>query len=407
MNARKDFNDRIVSLPGLKKLDGVQFAGYASINGAFYPKEKSGKEGKLFYWFVGGEDYAERSTVIWTNGGPGSSSFWGFFLENGPYRIASADKPKLTPRIEGWNHYANYMIFEHPLGVMLSFERDKDDLPATVEEGIQQYYQALVNFLADHPEIADNPIILAGESYAGTYLPLLAKMIVDGNTKSEGGRIELKGTVLCDGWVDPYAQMAEDTHYAYTHGMISAREKRVLDEKYRHNLPGVNEAIHRISGLHMANIAELADPDFQPVIDYLNRKDVRKAIHADPSPKLTSSWSHRISDNYAFGVNDSYVSVVQELLDRGERIVVVSGLNDAKDCNFLGTAKWLDTLGGDAAERFHEATTEQWRTGSDTPVLGYIQDGGLLTWAKILNAGHMAAMDQPKLIELLKARIGF
>lgn len=42
-------------------------------------------------------------------------------------------------------------------------------------------------------------------------------------------------------------------------------------------------------------------------------------------------------------------------------------MNDDKDCNFLGTAQWLDKL----------------------------------------NAGHMAARDQPKLIELFKRMIGF
>ena len=38
---------------------------------------------------------------------------------------------------------------------------------------------------------------------------------------------------------------------------------------------------------------------------------------------------------------------------------------------------------------------------SQTHVLGYIQDGGLLCRVKVLNAGHMAAMDQPRLIQLI------
>ncbi len=151
----------------------------------------------LFYWFVGGDDYASRPTVLWTNGGPGSSSFWGFFLENGPYEVESALEPTVVPRSYGWNEFANYMIFEHPLSVTLSFAENDADVPKTVEQGIAQYYQALQNFLAKHPEIAGNPFILAGESYAGTYLPLLAQAIFEGNGKKSATSRSTCGRRCC------------------------------------------------------------------------------------------------------------------------------------------------------------------------------------------------------------------
>lgn len=399
--------DRVLFLPGLKENDNVQFAGYAPITGAAYPKTRTGKEESLFYWFVGSQDYANRPTIIWSNGGPGSSSFWGFFLENGPYEIVSASTPSLAVREQGWNHFANYLMFEQPLSVMLSFDASSEDLPANVHEGTQQYYQALLNFLQLHPEIAQNPIILAGESYAGTYLPLLAQAIVDGNARGMSPQIDLKAVTLLDAWVDPYVQMSQDTLYAYTHGMISAREKQHLDAHYLHNYPSVNQAIQQVCGLYMTNIAQLADPPFEPIIHYLNRPDVREAIHVPSTKELTTSWSLDISNNYQLGVNDSCINVIETLLSQQIQIVVVSGLNDAKDCNFLGTAKWLESLNGTAAHDFHEAQTKQWRSEPNSPVLGYIQNGGLLSWVKVLNAGHMAARDQPQIIHLLQKLIGF
>jgi carboxypeptidase C (cathepsin A) len=45
---------------------------------------------RLFFWMV--ESQSSPSTdpiVMWINGGPGSSSFLGFFGENGPYKVAS------------------------------------------------------------------------------------------------------------------------------------------------------------------------------------------------------------------------------------------------------------------------------------------------------------------------------
>jgi vitellogenic carboxypeptidase-like protein len=417
--------DAVTSLPGLGKVDGVQFAGYASVHGGTGSNGAEAADESLFYWFVGSDDYRTRPTILWTNGGPGSSSFWGFFLENGPYEIDPTGT-KLTKRPTAWNNYANYMIFEHPLSVTLSFAKDDNDVPKTVEMGIAQLYQALLNFIDLHPELAYNPIILAGESYAGTYLPLLAKAILEGNKKSGPTKIDLRAMVLLDAWVNPMVQMASDTTYAFAHGLISASQKNVLDETYTGPvyLSQINTAIQNLCGCYMANIAQVKDPSFDPIYAYLNLTDttgqfvVRQALHVDNQTKLTENWSKQVGKNYAHQVNDSYAGVVQELLDGGPnggqdednklllldgvsklKVQVVSGLNDAKDCNFIGTGAWLDLLQGDAALAFKAATPAQWKVNQT--VLGFVQDGGLLSWLKVLNAGHMAVMDQPELIHYI------
>jgi len=401
--------DRVLSLPYLAGVvDGVQFAGYASVYGQANPRLQEGKDEELFYWFAGEADYAARPTILWSNGGPGSSSFWGFFLENGPYELVEThDHPVLTPRKNAWNYYANYLIFEHPLSVTLSFQADDTDVPTNVEAGIQQLYQALLNFIAKHPEITKNPIILAGESYAGTYLPLLSKAILEGNKNSPDTALKLRATVLLDAWVNPMVQMAADTRYAFSHGLISEKQKQYLDRNFRRSqLSKINDAIQAISGAYMANIAQTGDPPFQPILDYLNRDDVREAIHAKKGIALTDSWSALISDLYAAHINDSYAGVVQDLLGAGLQIIIISGLNDAKDCNFLGTGDWLNRLKGNAAEQFGVAATIQWTSGDSQQVLGYIQDGGLLSWVKVLNAGHMAVRDQPQLVNLIMKMTG-
>ncbi|HLL99936.1 MAG TPA: hypothetical protein VK400_02695 [Pyrinomonadaceae bacterium] len=397
-------DDRIKSLPGLGGATGTQFAGYASVYGPFNqpPAGGSGTDEELFYWFVGAPDYARKPTILWTNGGPGSSSFWGFFLENGPFEVD--DKGTVTPRADGWNNYANYMIFEHPLSVGLSFAEDPEALPKDAEAGCRQLYQALLNFVAKHPELASNPLILAGESYAGTYLPLLSKAIVAGNA-FPASKLNLQGTVLMDAWVNPPVQMAADTTYAHSHGLISAYEKTILDQTYTGaNLSNIDNAIQNICGLYMTNIAQLADPSTDAMLAYLNRDDVRDAIHAKKGQKM-SLFSEPVSELYAACVNDSVAGVVQELLGKKLPILVISGLNDAKDCNFLGTEAWLNLLEGDAALKFKLAPTERWEVSDSasggSQVLGYIQDGGLLCWVKVLNAGHMAAMDQPRIIQLI------
>ena len=406
-------SDRVTHLPGYGAVEETQLAGYASVRGHTGNNGANAADERLFYWFVGARDYARKPTILWTNGGPGSSSFWGFFLENGPYSIDPSGR-KLSKRPHAWNDHANYMIFEHPLSVMLSVAQDEADIPTSVEQGIAQLYQALLNFIALHPEVARTPIILAGESYAGTYLPLLAKAILRGN-HSGLPKLDLRAMVLCDAWVDPMEQMAMDTTWAYAHGLISADQKQWLDVTYADRLPEINAAIEELCGVYMTNTAQTADPPFKPIYTYLNDPEVRAALHVPAHyPKLTKNWSQAISSNYQARVNDSYRHVVQELLDghTGEnqsllllgggklKVRVVSGLNDAKDCNFLGTGAWLDKLQGPAAYHFHAAQPAQWKDASEA-VLGFVQDGGQLSWLKVLNAGHMAARDQPHLIHFV------
>jgi cathepsin A (carboxypeptidase C) len=382
--------DRVLELPGYGKLEDTQFAGYAPTS--------TGKDAPgLFYWFVGAPDWQRQPTILWTNGGPGSSSFWGFFLENGPFLI-SPDGAQLRRRPLAWNQFANYLIFEHPLSVTLSFAK-ANQVPLSVEQGVAEWYEALLAFVARHPAIAENPIILAGESYAGTYLPLLAQAILQGN-HSEQRKLDLRAMVLCDAWVDPMTQMATDTTYALHRGIISAEQKRALDASYHGAaLANVNAAIATLSGCYMANLAERADPPFAPVLHYLNRAEVRRALHVPSGEQITKDWSPKVAKNYQARVNDSYLHVVQDLLDNSKlRVRCVSGLNDAKDCNFLGTGAWLDRLTGDAAREFRLAPTTRWHDRNDKTVLGFEQSGGQLGWLKVLNAGHMAAMDQPELI---------
>jgi cathepsin A (carboxypeptidase C) len=44
-----------------------------------------------------------------------------------------------------------------------------------------------------------------------------------------------------------------------------------------------------------------------------------------------------------------------------------------------------------------------WKPGNE--VLGYWQDGGLLSWLKVLNAGHITAADQPLLIDAIREKL--
>lgn len=74
----------IDSLPGASgSLHACQYAGFLDVrNATKFPDEKH----KIFYWFFRHSDVT-KPVVVWMNGGPGASSMFAVFLENGPLRV--------------------------------------------------------------------------------------------------------------------------------------------------------------------------------------------------------------------------------------------------------------------------------------------------------------------------------
>jgi hypothetical protein len=108
----------------------------------------------------------------------------------------------------------------------------------------------------------------------------------------------------------------------------------------------------------------------QPLSVKLSFGKKKKEVPKTPEmgTPIARTFSATVSDNYAKKVNDSYAPVVQELLEEhGHPVLVISGLNDAKDCNFLGTGAWLDLLDGEAATRFMAASLSGCQAPTQAP----------------------------------------
>ncbi len=404
--------DRVTALPTLGPVAQPEFAGYASVTSAQCSDLLCSRQPGLFYWLVGqGADYRHRPTLLWSNGGPGASSMYGFFSENGPYTIGASGR--LVQYAGSWSKSANYLVFDHPLGVGLSFPTD-GRYAQNLRQGIGQLRMALGHVIT-RDGLRQSPLFLAGESYGGTYVPVLARQILDANQRTHK-RVNLRGIIIADGWVDPELQVSTTATYAVTHGLISDGQKVALDRVFaecRRAMRGgppssvragricqsIQDKIAAISGRWLGNLGMTSDIDYTPIETYLNRPDVRRAIHARAGGKF-SLGSDQISRRYERGVMDPYGSVVGELLARHLPVMVISGLEDAKDANFIGTRKWLATLRWPGGARYRGAPTRQWKING--VVLGYIKSGGGLTLIEALNAGHLAVRDQPKLIDLVR-----
>ena len=69
-----------------------------------------------------------------------------------------------------------------------------------------------------------------------------------------------------------------------------------------------------------------------------------------------------------------YAGVVARLLGRGVPVLVITGLNDGKDTNFIGARRWIATLRWRGSGLYTRVVRTRWRLGDS--VLGYRRTGG-------------------------------
>ncbi|KAI1871269.1 uncharacterized protein JN550_004714 [Neoarthrinium moseri] len=208
-----------------------QYTGWVTVPGD-YPTN-------LFFWFVGAREPSSTLT-IWLNGGPGSSSMFGFFTEIGPCEVVDSgpdDKYKTVAREWGWDRASNMLFIDQPNQVGFSFDTPTNgslnlvtgeisspprgppkSTPAelflngtfssmnssrtanTTETAATAIYHMLQGFLGVFPQI--NPpdsgslgVNLFAESYGGKYGPAFAARWEDMNTARVNGTASNATTV--------------------------------------------------------------------------------------------------------------------------------------------------------------------------------------------------------------------
>lgn len=82
-----------------------QYTGWVSVPGD-YPTN-------LFFWFVEAREQTD-SLTIWLNGGPGSSSLYGFFTGNGPCEVVEKglNEYETLVREWGWDRASNMLFID-------------------------------------------------------------------------------------------------------------------------------------------------------------------------------------------------------------------------------------------------------------------------------------------------------
>ncbi|MFS7957727.1 putative carboxypeptidase D [Helianthus anomalus] len=408
--------DKIEKLPGQPPNIGfLQYSGYVTVN------QQSGRA--LFYWLTespANRDPKSRPLLLWLNGGPGCSSIaYGAAEEIGPLHI-NHDGKTLFTNPYSWNKLANLLFLESPAGVGYSYSNTSSDL-YTVGDArtAEDSYIFLVNWFERFPEYKHRDFYIAGESYAGHYVPQLSQLIYQRNKGVKHPVINLKGFMVGNGVTDDYNDYVGTFEYWWTHGLISDSTYKSLQKECEgtsseHPPIGCSKAL-RTAEMEQGYIDHYSlytkpcnytsslkprgrypwmrgayDPCTEKYANmYFNLPEVQKAFHANTT-KLSYPWKTcgDIAGEYWTDSPLSVLPIYKELIAAGLRVWVFSGDTDAV-VPLTATRYSIDAL--------NLSTIANWYPWYDNgKVAGWSQIYKGLTFVTVAGAGHEVPLHRPR-----------
>ncbi|VFQ89535.1 unnamed protein product [Cuscuta campestris] len=421
-------------LPGQTAAVGFKhYAGYVTVN------KTNGRA--LFYWFFESLTLPrEKPLLLWLNGGPGCSSVgYGESQEIGPFLIGGGDGPLLTINPFSWNTEANILFLESPFGVGFSYSNTTTDFVNLGDElAANDAYTFLNNWFLKFPSYRNRSFYIAGESYAGQYIPVLADLILEKNKKPSSSNlstnINLKGVMIGN----PETSDAEDwrgmVDYAWSHAIISDETHKIITDNCnnfstsdvwnnKNCSDGVDEMLkqydeidiyslytpkclnnltssslspslssspssssHKIGRRRGRGLLGLVGAGYDPCLDdytvsYFRRGDVQKVLHANDGLHV-KDWNicnDSIFNAWAYS-NESVLPIYRKLIAAGQKILLYSGDTDGR-VPVLSTRYSIAAMG--------LPITKPWAPWFyQKQVSGWVQEYKGLTFATVRGAGH-------------------
>ncbi|XP_011880871.1 PREDICTED: venom serine carboxypeptidase [Vollenhovia emeryi] len=384
--------------------DISSYSGYFTVNKEY--------NSNLFFWFFPAMHNPKTAPVVlWLQGGPGATSMFGLFMENGPF-IVTANKT-LTTRKYSWNIAHNLIYIDNPVGTGYSFTGDDKGYVRNETQVGRDIHSALVQFFLLFPELRNNDFFVTGESYAGKYVPAVSYTIKDYNIKAET-KINLKGLAIGNGLCDPENQLLY-SDYLYQLGLIDTNGKtlfqgyeqkgrefikqkkyleafEMFDTLLNGDLSGKPSLFRNLTGFdYYYNYLYTNDGnDSDWMSEWIQRADVRRAIHVGNSTFHVETRT--VEEHLKEDVMQSVVPFLTDLVQH-YRVLIYNGQLDIIVAYPL-TENYLKTLQWPGASKYAKAPRKIWMVGDK--LAGYTKTVDNLSEALVRNAGHMVPADQPK-----------
>ncbi|KAI8985807.1 Alpha/Beta hydrolase protein [Pilobolus umbonatus] len=408
---------RITSLPGIDitTLNFIQYAGHIEVSNE--------TDRNLFFWMIESEKKLEKEKLIlWLNGGPGCSSMDGLFLENGPYRV-NKDK-SLSINAGGWQQYATVLYVDQPVGTGFSFS-DFNGYRHSLDEIAEDVIMFMDKIYELFPNLKQYELYIAGESFAGTYIPYIGHRLLQLNKKEDKG-YNLHGLAIGNGWISSQHQYDAYYDYAMTHGLINddykpmaSKHLRECHEKLKENdLVHISECEKILTDIidssthendagekvcinsYDIRLTEEPSPacgltwpyELDVVTEYLRLPELKRAVHSEKQLGGWDECSSTVSKALTGDRSKSAYYLLPDIL-KEVPILLYSGEYDLI-CNYIGTEYMIGNMTWNGAQGYKKSTKkEDWKI--DNHVVGYYKEERNLSFVFIKDGSHMVPYDKP------------
>lgn len=394
------------------RVNHSRIVGFESYTG-FFTVDKRYNSNLFFWYFPAKNNSVNAPVLLWLQGGPGASSLFGLFEENGPFTISK--NLKAVPRQYSWHLNHNLIYIDNPVGTGFSFTDNDDGYARNQTQVGDNLYEALIQFFQLFPELQKNPFYASGESYAGKYVPAIGRTI---HKKNPGAKIKinLQGMAIGNGLSDPTNQLHYG-EYLYQLGLIDINAKAKFDEEeqaaaecvrqndYECAFQIMDELMNgdysgdsyfqNISGYrtYYNYLRTAEDPrDEFYLLGFLKLSETRRAIHVGDTPFHDLDAENKVGKYLKHDILDSVAPWVVELLSH-YRMMIYNGQLDIV-CAYPMMVQYLKNLPFDGAVQYK--TAKRYRFSVDGEIAGYYKLVNNLLEVLIRDAGHMVPRDQPK-----------
>jgi len=378
------------------------YTGYFTVNKEY--------NSNLYFWYVPVKSNVSNAPLmLWLQGGPGGSSLFGLFVESGPFQVVKLDEDiyDVTDRQVTWSDSYNMIYFDQPAGTGFSFTDNQKGYAKNMDDVSKDLYEALRQFFIVFPELLDSDFYVAGESYAGKYVPAISHKIHLMNQAGAEPKIPLKGLAVGDGLCDPMHQW-EYGNYAYESGLVSAIDRDMLHfmaaQAKKHIVDGdlfaavqafnnMNGFLVEKSGLSFEYNHQLdgQPADFVYYESFLVEPETRKGIHV--GNQKYSNVSMDVYINLYLDFARSVVPLVQDLLNNDYKVMIYSGAVDVIITS-TGSENFVNHLNWKCQDTYSVTDRNIWRY--DGKVAGYAREVANLKQVLVRNAGHILPYDVPE-----------
>jgi len=369
--------------------------------------------------FYESQNSAKDPIVLWLQGGPGCSSLFGCFVENGPTIIQPDGSFKANPF--SWNTNSSIIYMDSPVGTGYSYVED-DSLFTTNEDQIAaDLVEMMKAFLVKYDEFRNVPFYVFSESYGGKMTASFGKAL---NIAIKSKQIDLNfgGVALGDSWIDPMSfvntwapyllTMAEIDENGFNAIMKAANDtQKAVDQKswaQATDLWGQTEnVVETVSaGVNFYNILDRQQDDQVSKFSNRHLAKLHEVLLAElmngpikrklgiPSSVTWGGQANQVFQFLSVDFMQSVVDTVDYLLAENVKVVIYSGNLDLICCT-IGTRLWMEDLKWGDYKNFKNAAYKP-MTDANSVIVAFQKSHKNLHWYTILSAGHMVPADQPK-----------